>query len=480
MVLLNTALCLPAVEVEVLAQGLSVIATPKRFIVPGKRFALLPVQALPNALTQEEIYHESAVKRFEETALTKKMPLNVRLWGKCEFCQHLTSQEKVQALSQLTIWRVDALAEHLRNQGNLFLAFIRLYQLSSPVRVDTVSTYQSPEQINNLIPLSQYLDVDETQPVLAEDKFLELKQKLIDLRVEPPSPLPDKTDEKSTAEPEPESIEEDSRSQDLLNDPKWFSRIAETGNSSDGFAFEKLVRQSFTVLGFQNSKKNSKASLDPIATGGAGGLDFYADTPYPVVGECKASKTKKVPDGAPAQLIKLGYKILEKHYDDCIKILVAAGVLTSAASQTSENNKIGIIRPETLQKLIELKIAYPGSVDLVELKNVLNVAPFGEKTDQRVNDFIAGVWLNLTKRSLLVEAVRQLFQEEGSVVARDVQVHYNATFAKDSISRLGNEADTRDLLIELSSPLTAYIGRENTDENKAERFYFLRELKIED
>ncbi len=235
------------------------------------------------------------------------------------------------------------------------------------------------------------------------------------------------------------------------------------------------------MLGFQNSKKNSKASLDPMATGGAGGLDFYADTPYPIVGECKSTKTEKVPSGAPAQLIRLGHTILEKHYDDCIKIVVAAGVLTSAASQTLRNNSIGIIRPETLQKLVELKMAYPGSVDLVELKDVLNVAPFGEHIDQRINDFIAGVWLNLTKRSLLVEAVRQLsLQEENKpVTAGDVRVHYNAAFAKDSIPPLKSKDDARDLLIELSSPLTAYIGRENA-ENGAERFYFLRELKIED
>ncbi len=480
MVLLNTALCLPALEVDGLAKGLSVIAAPKRFIVPGKRFALLPVQTLPGDLTEEKIYHKSAVKAFRATALSDKEAPSFQFWGKCDFCQHLTSQEKVQALSHLTVWKVDALAEHLRNQDNLFLAFIRLYQLSTPIRLDTLSTYQSPDKINNLIPLAQYLDVDETQPVLEEDKFLALKQKLIDLKVEPEAVLVEKTNGETKTELEIEIIEE-TLSQDILNDPEWFSKIAEVGNSSDGFAFEKLVRKSFIELGFYNSTKNPKASLDPIATGGAGGLDFYADKPYPIVGECKATKTNKVPDGAPAQLIKLGHKILEKHYDQCIKMVVAAGDLTSAASQTSENNNISIIRPETLQKLAELKIAYPGSINLFELQDILNVGPFGEQSDRRINEFIASVWQCLTERSLLVEAVRQLSLQEKdrSVTTGYVRVYYNAVFAKDSIPMLGTESDTRDLLVELSSPLTAYVGRNKSDDG-TERFYFLRELKIED
>ena len=337
MVLLNTALCLPALEVDGLARGLSVIAAPKRFIVPGKRFALLPVEALPGDLTEENIYHESAVKAFRPAAPAEKEPPPVQFWGKCDFCQHLTGQEKVQALSQLTVWKVNALAEHLRNQDNLFLAFIRLYQLSTPIRLDTLSTYQSPDQINNLIPLAQYLDVDETQPVLEEDKFLALKQKLIDLKVDPEPVLIEKTSGETTAEREIEIIEE-SLSKDILNDPEWFSKIAEVGNSSDGFAFEKLVRKSFIELGFYNSTNNPKASIDPIATGGAGGLDFYADKPYPIVGECKATKTQKVPSGTPAQLIRLGHSILQEHYDECIKMIVVAGDLTPAAIQTAENN----------------------------------------------------------------------------------------------------------------------------------------------
>jgi hypothetical protein len=69
--LLNTALCLPALEVDVLSAGFSVVAAPKRFILPGKRFALLPVQALPNALTETQIYHEDAIAKFRETAISQ-------------------------------------------------------------------------------------------------------------------------------------------------------------------------------------------------------------------------------------------------------------------------------------------------------------------------------------------------------------------------------------------------------------------------
>jgi hypothetical protein len=501
MVLLNTALCLPALEVDVLSAGFSVVAAPKRFILPGKRFALLPVQALPNALTETQIYHEDAIAKFRETAISQPdsaiQPLSIQLWGKCEFCQHLINQEKVQALSDLTIWKIEALAEHLRNQENLFLAFIRVYRLAVPVSADILSVYPSAQQINNLTPLAQYLDVDETQPVLEEAKFLELKQNLIDLKIHPHLDLPDESvftdesiclDEEDTdelepvSEPIPElSVVDIAPALDIINDSKWFLKIAEIGNSSDGFTFEKLVRKSFIELGFQNSSKNPKASLEPMATGGAGGLDFYANLPYQIVGECKATKTKKVPDGTPAQLIKLGYKILKRHYDECIKIVVAAGELTTDASQTSEENQINVIRPETLQKLVELKIAYPGSVDLFELRASLNVVPFGESANQRINDFISNVWQCLTVRSLLVETVRELSEQEGkkSVSAENVRIHYNAVFAKGGVSRLNSETDVRDLLIELSSPLTAHIGREKLVD-KAEQFYFLQSLKIED
>ena len=60
-----------------------------------------------------------------------------------------------------------------------------------------------------------------------------------------------------------------------------------------------------------------------------------------------------------------------------------------------------------------------------------------------------------------------------------MRLYYNTALAKDSIPRLSTESDTRDLLVELSSPLTAYIGREKSVDG-TERFYFLRELKIED
>lgn len=480
MVLLNTALCLPAIEVAALSQGQAIIAAPKRFIVPGKRFALLPVQTLPDALKLEEIYHPAALKKFKGAFAFEKKSIAIKAWGRCEFCQHLTKQEKVQILSQLTIWTVSALAQHLRNQENLFLAFIRVYSLSEPAYIETLPTYQSHKQINKLIPLPQYLDVNETNPVLEEDAFSDLKQKLIDLEIKPSQTSSGMVYCEDSNKHELETIEYSSL-KEVSDDLEWFLKIAEIGNSSDGYAFEKLVRKSLIELGFQNSISNIKASLEPTATGGAGGLDFYANVPYPVVGECKATKTKKVPDSTPAQLIKLGHNILQDHYNDCFKFVIAAGELTPAARLTSENNQIYVLRPETLQKLVELKMAYPGSLDLLELKTILQLTPFGEQADQKINSFISEIWQRLTIRSLLVEAVRKLSIQEGNefVDARDVRIHYNAILAEDSIPALRNVTETRDLLIELSSPLTAYIGREKT-RNGTEKFYFLRELKIED
>ncbi|MEA5506617.1 hypothetical protein VB735_26650 [Halotia wernerae UHCC 0503] len=46
-------------------------------------------------------------------------------------------------------------------------------------------------------------------------------------------------------------------------------------------------------------------------------MDFYIEQPYAIVGECKATKTEKVTDGTPAQLLKIGMNHLGKfQYDN--------------------------------------------------------------------------------------------------------------------------------------------------------------------
>jgi hypothetical protein len=255
----------------------------------------------------------------------------------------------------------------------------------------------------------------------------------------------------------------------------WIQEIAKVGNSSDGHAFEKLVRKSLIELGFTNSNRKPETSLDPNATGGAGGLDFYCEAPYPVVGECKATKSEKVPDGTPAQLIKLGLKHLQEQYHRCIKLIVAAGELTPAAQLTAVGNKINIIRPETLQSLVELQAQHKGSIDLLKLKHCLQQEPFG-LADDKINSCINKIKQNIKLRADIVQLVKTYLKNTGN---ERVSVHslYGA-YAISSPSQALKPEALHEILVELSSPLTGYLGR-TKGKDGSDRFYFLRDLQVD-
>ena len=399
------------------------------------------------------------------------------------------------ALTQNTIWSKDALERHLRSRGNLFMAFLRVYKLSEPVGLDIAGQHHQPEQIGKFVPLSQYLDVDEQHPVLESQAFEALRHKLINLEVAlsesqdiEVNHIHDELDGEKSIPEVPQERDEDIVTStngsslvtktNILDEPNWFTKIAEIGNSSNGHTFEKLVRKSLLTLGFSNSLDDPKASLDPNSTGGAGGLDFYCEKPYKVVGECKASKNDKIRSNKkPEQLIKLGNNFLPNDYSKCVKLIVAAGELTNDASLTAENNGIGILRPETLQRLVELKIAHPGAFNLFQLEPILSSAPYSVATDQRVDQFIDKVWKALTLRSLLVEVVRKLDRVEQKPISPFmIRHHFNAALAQEQFPWLQDDCYTRDILIELSSPLTGYLGHEIYD--GVDSFYFIRELKI--
>ncbi|MFB2936118.1 AAA family ATPase [Aerosakkonemataceae cyanobacterium BLCC-F154] len=271
-----------------------------------------------------------------------------------------------------------------------------------------------------------------------------------------------------------ESVKIDKSAKQVNTDLYWINKIAEVGNSSDGHTFEKFVRKALIELGFKNSNSRSEASLDPDATGGAGGLDFYCEEPYLVVGECKATKSEKVPDGTPAQLIKLGNKHLQEKYAHCIKLIVAAGELTTPAQQTAVGNKINIVRPETLQKLVKMQVNHRGSVDLLKLKQCLEEEPFG-LADNKVNRYIDKVYQHILMRSHIVETVKQLGEVGSEHPTIAIRAHYNVMFAKEQTPKL-DDLPIHELLIELSSPLAGYLGRKKGSDWQSDRFYYLRDL----
>jgi hypothetical protein len=332
---------------------------------------------------------------------------------------------------------------------------------------------------------SQPISVPSSNPVLSDRTFANRKRQLENL--EPPEhpeveALHTAIAQLALTYPSSTYLEQDLKyflgwaDRAIVNLPDstkdWIYEIAQVGNSSDGDYFEKLVRQSFIELGFTNSLNNPKVSLDPNATGGAGGIDFYCESPYPVIGECKASKDTKVndnKDGAPAQLIKHGHRYLQKEgFDRCLKIIMAAGKLTPDADQTAIGNEMNVLRPETLQRLMELKQNYSGAINLWELKTCLSQSPFGQAADDKVNQYLDRLQEDIQVRSRIVQLLQTKAPQE---LGTDfIWGAYESSHPPRSLEK----EQLKEILIELSSPLTGFIGRKDSD-----RFYFLRSLTLE-
>jgi hypothetical protein len=476
-ILIDQAICLPAEEVETLIQGRSIATITQMFIDPEREFALYPTNASTSPLPLERYYNKNLQRiSVNNVATVNSEGIVIKVWAKCELCQVIYDTEPLDILSKSTIWSVEGLEEILLEHHHIFLTYLRVYELDQPIEVRINATSQ-------FIALSQPIIVIEPKPIISDRTFYKRKHQL-ETRQIPLHPqletLQNAITEIAQINPIAEQLNKDIRiflgwsAQKVLLKPDadlvWIKTIADIGNSSDGDNFEKIVRKSLIKLGFSNNNTNPKVSLDPNFTGGPGGLDFYCETPYPVVGECKATKTEKVPDGTAAQLVKLGYKHLQRKYNSCIKIIMAAGELTEDAELTANGNEMNVIRPETLQRLVELKAQHPGSINLLELKPCLEAEPFGASADGKINLYIDKVWQNIELRSHIVQLVKNADRKVG------IEYISGAYDASNPPRIIFNLEEMHEILIELSSPLAGYLGREKGEDWKSDRFYFLRDL----
>jgi len=236
-------------------------------------------------------------------------------------------------------------------------------------------------------------------------------------------------------------------------------------NYQAGTDFENVARQSLEFLGFK---------IENAYKGGAGGLDLFCSKPYPLVCECKAGRL--IPSGTTEELIKLGGMHLgADKFLGSTKLVIGPGNPSPDILTAAKQWKISIINAMTLQKLVELKAKYPGAVNLVELKPYLEM---GRQIDDRIKDYIEKVEREIRLRSQIIQAVKQLCSDSDFTTVIEIKVQYNARFAATD-SKLTNES-VKDLTIELSSPLTGYLGREKGSDTKSDRFYFLRDLLLDD
>ncbi|MBD1934289.1 MULTISPECIES: DUF1802 family protein [Cyanophyceae] len=475
---LDTALILPAPDIEALIQGRAIAATPRTFIDPGRQFALYPADASINLLPTEQQYRPNflSIAQTEFTQLNSET-VTIKAWARCELCQIIDNSEALEALSRLTIWTTEALQQILSQRPYIFLTYLRVYPLPQPIEVTV-----HPK--GNFVSLPNLLTVTESLPVLSDRIFSQRRHQL-EHRQPPLHPeleeLQNAIAQLSADNPAAEELDwdikiflgwsSDKPTKRLDSDGSWIEKIAQIGNSSDGHTFEKLVRKGLLKLGFSGS------GLDPNSMGGAGGMDFYCDAPYPMVGECKATKTEKVPDGTPAQLLKIGMNHLGKtQYERSIKLIVAAGELNFYASRTATENQMNVIRPETLQRLVEMQAQHKNSINLLELKQCLQQAPFG-LADDKVNRYIDKVNQDIKLRSHLVQLVKNYLQNTG-LDNGGVEALHGAYFGSNPPQPLKTE-EMHDILIELSSPLAGYLGRIKGSDWRSDRFYFLRDLSMD-
>ncbi|MBD2774756.1 DUF1802 family protein [Iningainema tapete] len=483
-VLLQTALCLPAADVEALIQGRIIVAMPQNFINPGQQFALYPANV---SILPLERYYRSGFLPIAQKVFVNlgSQTVVIKAWAKCESCKmHLP--ETFESLSQLTVWTKEALKQALGERSHIFLAYLRVYQLLNHCEI--------PVQLQSrqFVPLPNSLRGSEAQPVVSDRLFTQRKNQL---EIRQPSQNPELEELQGAlaflaiTNSAAKQLHQDIQlflgwtTEQLPTLPQqnlaWINDIVALGKRSKeqdegksnyqaGTDFENIVRQSIEFLGF---------TVDEFHKGGAGGVDVFCSQPYPLVGECKAGK--KIPNDTAVQLLNLGTLRLKSQeiFQRSTKLIIGPGEPTIQLQDSAKVHGMTIINPETLQKLVKLQSTYRNSIDLFKLKEYLKVG----QSDEEVEKYINQVYREMSLRSQIIQAVKELSEQDnenpGAInqgfTVTEIRAHYNATHNPKQTSEA-----VHDLLIELSSPLTGYLGRGNVGDLKSDRFYFLRNLPI--
>jgi hypothetical protein len=482
---LPTALCLPVPDIEALIQGRTIAALPTMFLRPGQRFALYPLDTSANLLSLEQYYRlnflpiaQTAIKQVNSEIVA------IKAWAKCELCQILDKTKPLDVLSQLTIWRPEAFEVIIQKQQNIFLAYLRVYHLPQVYQVPANPNIQ--DKIGKFVSLSN-ISGSEAKPILSDRIFTQRKRQLENLEL----PLYRELEELqsslaslSITNPAAKELDDEVKvflgwsSNNLIKqtnqDFAWISKIAALGNRSQkedegknnyqaGTDFEIIVRQSLEFLGF---------TVDYFHKGGAGGVDVFCSQPYPLVGECKAGK--RIPNDTAVQLLNLGTLRLKSQelFKQATKLIIGPGEPTTQLQDAAKVQDMAIINPETLEKLVNLQSKYRNSIDLFKLKEYLKAG----QCDNEVEKYIDKVYKEMSLRSHIIQLVKNYLQNSG-VDSAGVDTLHGAYFSSHPPQQLKPQ-EMHEILIELSSPLTGYLGREKGSDWKSDRFYYLRDLPL--
>jgi hypothetical protein len=129
---------------------------------------------------------------------------------------------------------------------------------------------------------------------------------------------------------------------------------------------------------------------------------------------------------------------------------------------------------KTLQNLTHLYAEYPGCIDLIAFKEKC-LQP--GQIDDLVHQYIEEVRIKIKLRSAIITALKTYLENTGSSDISLDSLH-GCYMASPNQPRKLKREEMRDILVELSSPLTGYLGRKK-GEDGIDLFYFLRDLPID-
>jgi hypothetical protein len=448
MISIVNGLRISATNLDALRSGGIVGTFSKTFLVPDRAFALYPDLQIENSDL-----------------------VTVDLWAECKSCENIDITFDISKLSELTALPSEELESIFQQRASIFLLVLRVYKLPNSIQVQQQST-------GNFIPLPEIVTISEKLPILDDEQFQQVqdRSKPLDLTIdlEPPSDSFGEDDNFIIINPNPlpptPPIPPLTNSPDI-NDLSWIQTISTLGDRSieedkgsksnyqAGTDFENIAKKGLEFLGF---------TIDEFHKGGAGGLDLFCSKPYPLTGECKAGKS--VPSGTTEELLKLGgMRLGRERFLESKKLIVGAGKVSNDVITASHEWKVSIIKAITLQKLVELKAKYKGAVNLFEFKEYLKAG----QIDNKIEDYIQKVEGEIKLRSYIVQTVKELQDADAEYpIPIEIRTHYNA---KKQGSNLSLDF-TKEILIELSSPLAGYLGRVKGNEGNSDRFYYLRDL----
>lgn len=479
---------LPAFDVDLLTLG-KLIAVPFiQHCKEGKVFWLYPSKQLPFDLSAEDYYQPEYLANAKD-ALSRSatLPIQIKAWGRCEYHWRINPENRhlLPTIAQSTVWNLSAL-EHMFDQHQVLkLLLLRVYRLCKPclVNVSTeVGAFYWPQSEDRMTMVSE-----SDTPVVFEASFNRRKALLLAGEVYPHKDLEAlqfQVEQISSNNPAAEQLNHDIKkflgwNSDVSTKQSdrgldWINNIAVLGDRSKeqdtgksnyqaGTDFENVVRDSLEFLGF---------TIDYSHKGGAGGLDLFCSKPYPLVGECKAGK--KIPNDTAVQLLNLGTLRLKNEVllKQTAKLIIGPGEPTQQLADAAKVHSMSIINPKTLEKLVKLQSLYRNSVDLLKLKEYLKPG----QSDDEVEKYIERVARDIKLRSHIVQLVKNYLENTGF---EKVSLHalHGAYAISNPPQPLKPEA-LHEILVELSSPLTGYLGRKKGRDG-SERFYFLRDLHVD-